>query len=275
MVNRSTTSAPRGPTASFGTAAGEPEQACERSVDAFPVEATPGEAFNDSRARTRAAGVPSPPLPCAAVTDPPCRVYERGYLDSFVSYEDQAYKEREWWTERAQSYSATPNQISGAAGEGLAKRDPQFYIEELQEVPDALSVPPTGPPPSLSPDSTRVFVVAGPTETSPWEKHAALTRPHTEIETWDGRTETIVLATPLGYEPRWLWQTGPLAQSAGSLFVRSFERGERVHQAMVARGFNGRIPAYGDEKVTVRQWLIGLIVPGAAVVLALLAMTVL
>jgi cobalt/nickel transport system permease protein len=76
-----------------------------------------------------------------------------------------------------------------------------------------------------------------------------------------------------GYEPRWLWQTGPLAQSAGSLFIRSFERGERVHQAMVARGFNGRIPAYGDEKVTARQWLTGLTVPGAAVVLALLAMT--
>jgi polar amino acid transport system substrate-binding protein len=41
-------------------------------------------------------------------------------------------------------------------------------------------------------------VVAGLTETSPWEKHAALTRPHTEIETWDGRTEKIVLATRLG-----------------------------------------------------------------------------
>ena len=94
------------------------------------------------------ASMTAPPLPCAAVTDPPCRVYERGYLDSIVSYEDQAYQKREWWTERAQSYSATSNLISGAAGEGLAKQDPQFYIEELQEVPDALSVPPTGPPPS-------------------------------------------------------------------------------------------------------------------------------
>ncbi|MGX5358838.1 substrate-binding periplasmic protein [Kocuria sp. KH4] len=41
-------------------------------------------------------------------------------------------------------------------------------------------------------------VVAGLTDTSPWTKHAALTRPHTEIETWDGRTEKIVLATRLG-----------------------------------------------------------------------------
>lgn len=92
----------------------------------------------------------APPLPCAAITNPPCRVYERGFLNRTVSYEDQAYQERAWWTQRAQSYSATAttNLIGGAAGEGLAKNDPQFYIEELEEVPDSLSIPPTGPPPS-------------------------------------------------------------------------------------------------------------------------------
>jgi cobalt/nickel transport system permease protein len=78
-----------------------------------------------------------------------------------------------------------------------------------------------------------------------------------------------------GYEPRWVWQGGPLAQSAGSLFVRSFERGERIHQSMVARGFTGRIPVYGDEPATPGQWLIGLAVPLVAVVLALLSLTVL
>jgi cobalt/nickel transport system permease protein len=78
-----------------------------------------------------------------------------------------------------------------------------------------------------------------------------------------------------GYEPRWLWQGGPLAQSAGSLFIRSFERGERVHQAMVARGFSGRIPVYGAEKATPGQWLAGLSVPGAMVTLAVLSLTVL
>jgi cobalt/nickel transport system permease protein len=78
-----------------------------------------------------------------------------------------------------------------------------------------------------------------------------------------------------GYEPRWLWQGGPLAQSAGSLFIRSFERGERVHQAMVARGFAGRLPVYGDEQATPRQWLVGMTVPAATVILALLSLTVL
>ena len=78
-----------------------------------------------------------------------------------------------------------------------------------------------------------------------------------------------------GYEPRWLWQNGPLAQSAGSLFIRSFERGERVHQAMVARGFTGRMPVFGDRPATTQEWWIGLSVSLAAVLLALLSLTVL
>ncbi|GAA4117213.1 cobalt ECF transporter T component CbiQ [Nocardioides fonticola] len=33
-----------------------------------------------------------------------------------------------------------------------------------------------------------------------------------------------------------------LARSVGALFIRSYERGERVHLAMLARGFDGRMP---------------------------------
>jgi cobalt/nickel transport system permease protein len=77
-----------------------------------------------------------------------------------------------------------------------------------------------------------------------------------------------------GYEPRWLWQTGPMAQSAGSLFVRAYERGERVHQAMVGRGFSGRMPAYGDRPATASEWVAGLSVPAGAFILALLSLTV-
>lgn len=32
-----------------------------------------------------------------------------------------------------------------------------------------------------------------------------------------------------------------VAKSVGALFIRSFERGERVHQAMVSRGYTGRL----------------------------------
>lgn len=34
-----------------------------------------------------------------------------------------------------------------------------------------------------------------------------------------------------------------VASSVGALFIRSFERGERVHQAMVSRGYSGRLPS--------------------------------
>ena len=33
-----------------------------------------------------------------------------------------------------------------------------------------------------------------------------------------------------------------VARSAGALFVRSYERGERVHLAMLSRGYDGRLP---------------------------------
>jgi cobalt/nickel transport system permease protein len=36
-----------------------------------------------------------------------------------------------------------------------------------------------------------------------------------------------------------------LARSAGALFIRSFERGERVHLAMLSRGYTGTLPDTG------------------------------
>ncbi len=37
--------------------------------------------------------------------------------------------------------------------------------------------------------------------------------------------------TARGHDPRWLWQARPIASSLGVLFVRAYERGERVHLA--------------------------------------------
>ncbi|HET8929238.1 MAG TPA: cobalt ECF transporter T component CbiQ [Acidimicrobiales bacterium] len=48
--------------------------------------------------------------------------------------------------------------------------------------------------------------------------------------------------TARGHDPRWIWQVRPVASSIGTLFVRTYERGERVHLAMVARGFDGTLP---------------------------------
>ena len=50
-----------------------------------------------------------------------------------------------------------------------------------------------------------------------------------------------------GHDPRWIWQVRAVASSAGALFIRSFERGERVHVAMLARGYDGVLPVVDDE----------------------------
>lgn len=45
-----------------------------------------------------------------------------------------------------------------------------------------------------------------------------------------------------GDDPRWLGQARATAATAGTLFVRAYERGERVHLAMAARGHDGTLP---------------------------------
>jgi cobalt/nickel transport system permease protein len=64
-----------------------------------------------------------------------------------------------------------------------------------------------------------------------------------------------------GYDPRWIWQGRALATSAGSLFIRSYERGERVHQAMVARGYQGHMPVFDSGPAPVGSWMRALVVP--------------
>lgn len=64
-----------------------------------------------------------------------------------------------------------------------------------------------------------------------------------------------------GYDPRWLWQAKPIASSAGALFVRSYERGERIHAAMVSRGYTGDMPDLTGRTATVSDWLRALPLP--------------
>ncbi|WP_138997214.1 cobalt ECF transporter T component CbiQ [Rhodococcus zopfii] len=48
-----------------------------------------------------------------------------------------------------------------------------------------------------------------------------------------------------GDDPRTLRQIGATARGVGGLFLRAYERGERVHLAMLSRGFTGTVPAFG------------------------------
>jgi len=45
-----------------------------------------------------------------------------------------------------------------------------------------------------------------------------------------------------GYRPKWLPQAAIIGRMAGTLFVRSYERAERVYGAMLLRGYSGRMP---------------------------------
>jgi cobalt/nickel transport system permease protein len=75
-----------------------------------------------------------------------------------------------------------------------------------------------------------------------------------------------------GHDPRWFWQARAVASTAGSLFVRSFERGERVHLAMVSRGYTGRLPAHHETlEVGAATWLTVMSVPAAAATITAIA----
>jgi cobalt/nickel transport system permease protein len=74
-----------------------------------------------------------------------------------------------------------------------------------------------------------------------------------------------------GDNGRWLWQARAVATSAGTLFVRSFERGERVHLAMLSRGFDGSLPVLADQPAGGRQWGTALALPVAAAAVAVVA----
>jgi cobalt/nickel transport system permease protein len=49
-------------------------------------------------------------------------------------------------------------------------------------------------------------------------------------------------AAARGYRPRWLGQAVLIGRCIGQLFVRSFERAERVYGAMILRGYRGQMP---------------------------------
>lgn len=57
-----------------------------------------------------------------------------------------------------------------------------------------------------------------------------------------------------------------IATSAAALFIRSYERGERVHLAMLSRGFDGELPHTEVRSVGARAWLIALTIPSLALI---------
>lgn len=72
-----------------------------------------------------------------------------------------------------------------------------------------------------------------------------------------------------GDSPRGLHQAGAVAKSVGTLFLRSYERGERVYLAMLSRGYDGRVPDLAGvgagARAATQQWVAALLPAAAAV----------
>lgn len=81
-----------------------------------------------------------------------------------------------------------------------------------------------------------------------------------------------------GDSPRTLHQAGAIATSVGTLFLRSYERGERVYLAMLSRGYSGTVPdlaigSGGAARAPARVWVAAMLPATAAVLVALSAWT--
>ena len=74
-----------------------------------------------------------------------------------------------------------------------------------------------------------------------------------------------------GFHGRGLRAWPVLASSAGALFIRSYERGERVHLAMLSRGYAGRLPLTQSEPADASQLARAAALPGAALLVLLRA----
>ncbi|MFE3609719.1 cobalt ECF transporter T component CbiQ [Streptomyces goshikiensis] len=76
-----------------------------------------------------------------------------------------------------------------------------------------------------------------------------------------------------GFEARGVRHWGVLAKTAGALFIRSYERGERVYLAMVSRGYAGSMPVIDDVAATRAQWAYAAALPVTALAVCLMGWT--
>jgi len=69
----------------------------------------------------------------------------------------------------------------------------------------------------------------------------------------DEMVRMSVARSSRGFEARGIKDWKFLASAAGALFIRSYERGERVHLSMISRGYEGTLPAIENPKVLTKE----------------------
>lgn len=70
------------------------------------------------------------------------------------------------------------------------------------------------------------------------------------------------------FEGRHLGHLRVVAQGAGALFVRTYERGERVHLAMLSRGYAGAMPLVDERPAEAAPAALAAVLPAAALAIA-------
>ena len=88
---------------------------------------------------------------------------------------------------------------------------------------------------------------------------------YVEVVTGDLRRMSIALASR-GFDARSPRQWPVLATCLGALFVRSYERGERVHLAMLSRGYAGSLPVLAAAPLRVGDLGVAAALPTVAAV---------
>ncbi|MEZ5117679.1 MAG: cobalt ECF transporter T component CbiQ [Candidatus Nanopelagicales bacterium] len=102
---------------------------------------------------------------------------------------------------------------------------------------------------------------------------AAFMMRYTHVVT-DEMSRMRVARESRGFEATGVRSWPTVAQSAGALFIRSYERGERVHLAMLSRGYTGTMPVLDRVHATSRDWTTALTLPAVALVVCLAAWAV-
>lgn len=57
-----------------------------------------------------------------------------------------------------------------------------------------------------------------------------------------------------GWRGRWLWEGKVIGHMISTLFIRSYERGERVYAAMLARGYDGLVRTFQLGVLKLEDW---------------------
>ena len=61
-----------------------------------------------------------------------------------------------------------------------------------------------------------------------------------------------------GHHPTSIRDWAPYGKAVGAMFIRTYERGERVYLAMESRGYSGRMPDSEAVEAGRREWLLGM-----------------